>query len=616
MKNLLILLLLYSLLISPVRAQDKTTPQQSPPQKALSEIEKARAEAEQAGIQAEPVISSIKQSVATLALELQDAEEEFIKAMETKEALATEKAVLELALAAQAEELTKQRVQVLSDRLQVLRERLKAEEALLKEKDSTVTLLERRSKLAEEIATTPLEKAATAQKEAEVAEAYLQAANAKVKEKETNLTRLKERLTEAKEKADERRTQLQKDLKSLDELPFRKEEEPQRFVRYSKFFAQIRFANIVDDLTTAEERIKLAEKELELARIDSANAQLEVALLKNRASLLGEKLKAEELKKKEEEAELARKAEEERKRTAEMQKAVVEREKERAVKEAEELAIQQLVAGSPEQKRVLEMESLVVTLKGEIAKRKDSLITEGTRRYEDNTEYKKLARDVQAVLGGENTPTEVEEEMLQLRKESTRWEEKLKTVESLAEAAQKEKALVTEKLEQARSELVAPDGEIPKIAKEAETFKDKDLAGKLTTYAQERVKLLEGSEKLVAALAERIEERKGIIQEGLQLLANATKELSGIKAANIWARRDWTASWLAMKEGLKRLASPKKPSDISATIEEPARKKLRLLLAVVGILALIAAVVFGSYYCIKWCRQSLKKLEETGGGCG
>lgn len=612
--RLYLLLILCPLLFFPnsVGAQEKPLPLKSAPQEVLSELEQAKARAREARTQAEAEMNSLKKAARDLEMELQRAEEESVKAIGTKEALAAEQNFgLEWAVVSQLEESTKERVQLIREKLGVFGERLRAEEELLKAGDTTVELLDRKSKLSEEVAATPLEKATTAPKEVEVAEAYLQAANAKLKEKESYLEGLKGKYKAIQEKAEEEKDRLQKDLKNLDQLLFRKEEGPQRFAHYRKLLLQTRLANLKDKVAIADEGIRLAERELERTRIDSSNAQLQAALLKERASMFEKRLKAEELKKKEEEAELARKAEEENKKEAEIEKAAAQKEKEEALKKAEDLAQKQQEAISPEQKRVLELESLVFTLQGEIAKKKDSIITEGTRRFEDNTEYKKLAKDVHAMLGGENTTAEVNAEITQLKNETGRWEEKLKAVNSLIVAVQKEGTLLTEHLKQFRSELTAPPGETSKIVKESETFADKALASKLIKYAQERVKLLEEEEKLVTALSTRIEERKAIIQDGLQLIDGAIKELSEIKAANIWARREWVASWLAMKEGLAKLLSPKKPPDLITFIEKPAQRTVRMALASLGILALLTATIFGWYYCKKWCRLSLKRLEEA-----
>ncbi|HLA37801.1 MAG TPA: hypothetical protein VJZ02_04965, partial [Candidatus Brocadiales bacterium] len=154
---------------------------------------------------------------------------------------------------------------------------------------------------------------------------------------------------------------------------------------------------------------------------------------------------------KEEEAEIARRAEEERKKEAEVEKAAAHKEEEEALKKAGELARQQRAAVSPERRRSLEMESTIFTLQGEIAKKKDTLATERTRLFEDNTEYKKLVRDVHTILCGENTPSEIREEMPLLKDGTARWEEKLEAVEDRLEAVQKERSLLAEQLQQARS---------------------------------------------------------------------------------------------------------------------------------------------------------------------
>ena len=619
MRELFVLFLLYTFLTAcnSAEAQESALgglPPKSPPQEVLSEIEKARAKAEEARPQAESFMATIKKSIKDLEMELRKAEEESIQAMTEREALFARKAVgLESVVTSQLEEATKERVQILGDKLQVLRERLVSEEELQKTRDNAVTLLERKAKLAEEVAATPAEKAATALKEVGVAEAYLQAADAKLKEKEAYLKGLKEEFKEVQQKVEVERERLKKELKTLEELPFRKEEGPQRFVYLSKLLLQIHLANINDNTKIAEERVELAEAELERAKIETSNAQLRVALLEERASLLEERLKAEEFQKKEEEAKTAERAEEEKKKTAGLEKAIVQKEKEEALRKAEELTQQQQAAASPEQKRVLELESQVFALHGEVAKRKDTLITEGTSRYEDNTEYKKLARDIHTTLaGGEKTPSEVQNEMLQLGGEAEKWKKKLKAVESLEEAAQKEGTLLAEQLQQARSELAAPPGESSKIAKEAETFVDKALASKLITHSQEKVKLLEEEGQLITAWVARIEERKGIIHDALSLLNKAMKELSEVRAANIWARREWMASWLPMKEGMEKLLSIKRGSDVVTFIENPAQRNVRISLSGAGVLTLLAAAIFAWYYCKRWCRLNLKRLEEAG----
>lgn len=615
MKRLFLPVLLYMLTLSPVGAQEKKLlPPEGPPPEVLVELQKAKAETEEARKRAEAVVAGLKTSIQELETRLQKVEEESVRAMEPKDLPPdTMASAVEQAQTAQLESASKEGVKTLSEELLILKDTLRTEEELLKVMEERVALLERRVGLAQEIEATSIEKAATAPKEVEIAESYLQAANSKLKEKETSLEKSKNRLKEVQEKAELRKRELEKESKTLEELPFQKEEMPQRFVRNLKLLYQRRLSNLEDRVAAAEKNVHLAQVELERAKIDTSNAQRKVALLRERALLLEKKLKAEQLKKMEEEAELARKAEEEKKKKAEEEKAAIRKEREEALRKEEELTKKQQEAVSPEQKRVLDLEAALFALREQIAKKKEALITEGTRASEHATEYKKLDRDVLIILGGENTPSEVAAELTQLQKETARWKEKLASINSLADATQKEKALLTEQLQEARVQLTAPPGEVSKVEKEAQMFQDKAAAAKFIAHAKERVKLLEENQKIIDELASEIEKEKNIvINNGLKLLTEAMAKLNKIRVSNIWVRRQWANSWLSMKEGLAKVLLPKKISDLMTITEKPAEKGPRLLLAAVGISVLIAATGFGSYYCRKWCRINLKRLEEAG----
>ncbi|MHC4197863.1 MAG: hypothetical protein ACYSRP_08150 [Planctomycetota bacterium] len=604
--------LLLTMSVTLASAQEGTLTPEVPPQEVTLNIEKTKAEAQEAKAEAQAVIASINKFIAGLDVELQKAEEESIRAIEAKEALASRKATaLEFAVYAQIEEAAKEKVKLLSERIQVLRERLKVEEKLMKAKDSKVALLERRSRLEQEVAATPLDKAKVVLKEVEIAEAYLQAANAKLKEAEFFWKGLKEKLNMVQMETEEERIQIQNELKIIEELPFRKEEEPQGFVHKDKRLLQIRLYNTGNRLAIAEEGVNVAGIGLEGARVDSDNAQLHVILLKDMAPLLEERLRGEELKKKEEEAQLAREAEKEWKKKAEGERAAVQEEKEQALNETEQLAQKQKLAVSAEQMRALELESVISRLRGEIAKRKEALFTEEMRLSEHATESKKLDRDVLVILGGENTPSEVASELDQLRKETARWKEKLDAISSLAGAIEKEKALLAEQLKVAQAELTAPPGGVSKILEEARAFKDKAMADKFIAHAKERIKLLEDHLSLIDKLVLEIEkEREFVTQNGLRLIADAMEKLNKIRMSNIWARRHWTDSWLSMKKGLAKLSRIKTTSDLRVSVGVSTENKRSLLPAGGGILALVAAMGAGSYYCIRWCKRGLKRMKE------
>lgn len=614
MKKLPVLtVLLYFLLLTPVGAQEKPLPPEGPPPEVLEELRKARAEVEETRTQTKAVTDGLKTSVQELEARLRKAEEESVQAMGEEERRGDGVvSPLDLAQTAQLENAATEAVKVLSEELRILKDTLRFEEELLKAKEETVSLLERRVGLAQEVETTPIEKAAIAQREVEIAEAYLQAANSKLKEEEASLEKFKQKLKEVQEKAKEERRELEKESKALEELPFQQGEVPQRFVRNLKLLHKRRLSVLNDKAASAEKDVQLAQIELEKAKVDASNAQRKMALLRERALLLEKRLKVEQLRKMEEETELAQRVEEEKKKKAEEEKAAIRREREEGLRKEEELARKQQAAISPEQKRVLELESALLALREQTAKKKEALITAGTRTSEHATEFKKLDRDVLILLGGENTSSEVSSELVQLQKETARWRDKLAAIDGLAEAIQKEKILLTEQLQEAQAQITSPPGEIPKVVKEAQTFQDKAMADKLMAHANERVKLLEENLRLVNELASEIENERNIVDnDGLELLADAMKKLNEIKTANIWVRRHWTDSWLSMNDGLERLLLPQKPSDIMMIAEGSAEKRLHLSLAVAGILAIVAATAVGSYYCRKWCRINLKKLEDT-----
>ena len=421
------------------------------------------------------------------------------------------------------------------------------------------------------------------------------------------------KFAEVQEKVELGKRVLEKESETLAKLPLQKEETSQRFVRNLKLLNKRRLSNLSDEAATAEKDVQLAQIELEKTEVDASNARHKVALLQERTLLLEERLKAERLRKMDEEAELARKAEEERKRKAEEEKAAIRREREEALREGEALAKKQQAVVSSEQKRVLELEFSLLALREQIAKKKEALITEETRASEYATEFRKLDREVLIILSGDNTPSEVSYELTQLQKETERWKNKLTAINSLAEATYKEKALLTEQLQEAQAELTALPGEIPKVVKEAQTFQDKAMADKLMAHANERVKLLEENLRLIDELTSEIEkERNIILNDGLELLADAVKKLNEIKVSNLWIRRQWTDSWLNMKNGLTKLSLPGRTSDLITTAEKSAEEKQHLPLTIAGVLAIIAATVLGSYYCRRWCRINLKKLEDAG----
>ncbi|MDO8136141.1 MAG: mechanosensitive ion channel [Candidatus Brocadiales bacterium] len=610
MKNLIIPILLISVLYGQtvLWAEGLVTPtKKDQPPGVSKELEGARAQV----LESRPKLQEL---VTSYGKRIQETEEELLvveKRLEEQRGIIESMAAhgvagLDIAVAEQGAEVIQERANVLREKIRALRDRTQSAEELPKAEENTISLMERRQGLSSEVASMPLEKTDTTKKEVEVAKAREETAQARIMEKKSEADLLKKELETVRQRYEGKKARISSDIKALEGLPFRQDEKTQNFIKKRKFILTTQLANLEDSQAVGEERLVVAKDQLKTLEVDSSNARLQVALLSERAALLEERLKAEEFRKKELEAEVAGKAEEEKKRTAEEEKAVAQRQKEEALRKAEEVAQQQLAAVSPEQRRVLELETLLYTLQGEVARKKDELITEGTKRFEDNTEYKKLARDVHTIMGGENTPSEIREEMGILDREIKKWQGKLLVVESLAQATEKEKVLVEEDQEKARSEVTAPPGEKSKIEKEAEAFEDKGLAEKLKLRARERMKYLEEESNILGAKMGRIEERRAIIREAMGLLEKAKGELSGIRAANIWARRGWGLSWTRLKDSLKE-----KPHELAAVRLAPAERKIHFTLALLGSLALSAAVFFGAYYSQKWCGLNLKKLHET-----
>jgi hypothetical protein len=129
-------------------------------------------------------------------------------------------------------------------------------------------------------------------------------------------------------------------------------------------------------------------------------AEFNAAFLSEKAKRLEKKIAVRRINKKIGGIGSCKKAEEESRKIAERTKAEVEKTLQEAARKSEEIAMGQMAATSPENKRGLELEAEVHKQAGLIAKRKDGLITEGAQRYKDLTEYKKLEADIGLLLNG------------------------------------------------------------------------------------------------------------------------------------------------------------------------------------------------------------------------
>ena len=614
MKTLSVMLLLSVALSTPVLGQVPPLPQEHLSKKEASELNKARTNLEKVKERTEQATSDIKAAIQDVEARLYKIEQESVKAMGQKEARTERMASqVELAQSAQLEVATKEGVKILNKMLRLLKRRLDAEEELLEEAEETVKLLERKARLKEEVETLSVDEAAGAKTEVLVAEARLQDAQGTLEQKQVALQKSKDAFKEARREAREGQKQLKEESEGLERLPAQEGETAEAFIASRKLLYEIRTSNLEEEVSVAQNTVKLAETQLEIARIDALNAHQKLVLLKQRSSSLDKKVEAVEIARLKKESQLARRTEEEKRKEARAEILALRKEEEEALKKAQELERRLQEDISAEERLSLELESTVLKLRGGIAKKKDTIITEETRRYRNDTDFKKLNEDVHVMLGGENTLAEMKADLAQLNEQTEIWDEKLEVVSGLSETIRKETTVVSERLELAKAELVAPPGGTSEIEQQAGTFKDKGMAEKYVAYARERVELLEKEKTLLEELVTRIEkERKVVILEGIKLVENAKKELSEIAVVNIWTRRSWSGSWSGLKKTVRRMLSPGELSDVITVMEDATPGKLRISISIAGILALIAATIVGSYYARKWCRANLSRHKEAG----
>ncbi|MCP4364283.1 MAG: hypothetical protein GY800_03170 [Planctomycetes bacterium] len=598
----------------PAMKETSLTPQ-VPLKKIFSREGKVNAAMQHARAETEAVMTGLRREIDALEVRRKEMEEESVRAMAEREDKGDGmvRSVL-LAQASQIEEAAKEGVTILNEELVVLRKRLQDEGELLEAREEHVRLMGRRARLRQEVKSVSLLEAATAREEVEVVKAYLQEARDRENSRRDLLEDAQERLDLVQEEVEGMRERIKKESELLQILPFRKEDTPQRFVRNIKLLHEIQLANMNDRIATAEQEIKLYQTRRERAQIETSNARLKVELMTERAALLEERAETDELSRIEREIQRAQREEGERKKQAALDKKALHAKKVEALRKAEDIARQKEVASSPEERQTLELEAILYELRGDIAKKKEYQITEETRRYETNTRLKKLNRDVMRALGGENTQYEVAVDLSVLNRETEKWERNLAVVNSLADATQKEKHLLTERLKRAREEIAVPPGGVSKVAREAADFKDQTIAEKYIAFANERVKLLEEDLRIVEVLGEKIQkERREVILQGLQLLATSQGKLSDIKESNVWVRREWSNSLSAMKSSITRVSVNRKRLRLVRMPKRTSETKVHMSVAIAGIVLLVAATVCGSYYGRKWCKGNLAKLKEVNG---
>ena len=571
----------------------------------------------------EKILESHEQEITGLESNISILKEELKTLNATRERLIEDKAegaVLEL--------VTKQKG-VIEDRINTLNEAVRVRTeitdvagALGKELEVTPTLTKRKSQISEEAALLPASQFEGIQKEAELLKAGLEATLSEVKEKETYLLTSKTSLDASKIKLEEEKKKLKDKIKALTgQKPSTQEESRQIENRKLSLENEIELQDEKVNLLLIQ--IKLASLNLQLVELQKLNKQMEIDVKAGIAGILSNKFKEAEAQRKAKEAEEAKKAEEERRRIAEDEKAKAELEKKEALKK-EEVAVQkQLEATSPERKRVLEVEADVHKQKGLIAIIKDELITVGNERHKDRTELKRIQKDIEKILGGENTPDEIAEELSVIDAVSKNIHDKIKTVQSLLIAVEKQKSIVSESLNNLRADLLPTvPGEKSSMEKEAEGFSDSTLGKQLIKLVNLRVKHIEEQSNLIETKIERLNERLELNIVLSEKLTEAQKALSQIRVANVWARHESRISTNTVIVGLSDVKLLKdKPFDFYRASVQSLKKLIislsktrnitAFIIKVTIVVFVILLTLFARRFLKKWANREIERFTTA-----
>ncbi len=481
------------------------------------------------------------------------------------------------------------------------------------------TLTERKKNIEDEAGQLPASQFEGIQKEVELLKAGLQATLSVVKEKETYLSTSKTSCNASRSMLEKEREELSEQLEAIRSRESSTQDE--------SYEIDITKHSLEDEIKLKDEKVnlllvqtELARRNLQIAQITRLNKQLEINVQAGIAELLSKRFIEAELQRKEKEAEAVRKAEDERRRLSAEEKARVELEKEVALKK-EEIAVQkQLEETSPERRKVLAAEADIHQQQGIIATIKDELITIGNQRHKDHTESRKIQKDIERILAGENTPDEIAAELGVISMDIQRIEDKIKAIQSLVTAAEKQKSIIVESLKSLRSEhLSTVPGQKSNVEREAESFSDSMLGAQLIKLAYLHVEHVEEQNILIKAkiggLNERLELNKILLDE----LATTRETISQIQAANVWARRESSVSTKTVIEGVSDLKNLKdKPFDLYKTSAVNLKKLKTYLSETENILAFIVKVIiivfvifsafFARRFLNKWAKHEIERF--------
>ena len=515
--------------------------------------------------------------------------------------------------------IVEKRIKTLNETIRVRTETKDKAGYLAKALAVASTLTERKKNIEDEAGQLPASQFEGIQKEVELLKAGLQATLSVVKEKETYLSTSKTSCNASRSMLEKEREELSEQLEAIRSRESSTQDE--------SYEIDITKHSLEDEIKLKDEKVnlllvqtELARRNLQIAQITRLNKQLEINVQAGIAELLSKRFIEAELQRKEKEAEAVRKAEDERRRLSAEEKARVELEKEVALKK-EEIAVQkQLEETSPERRKVLAAEADIHQQQGIIATIKDELITIGNQRHKDHTESRKIQKDIEKILAGENTPDEIAAELGVISMDIQRIEDKIKAIQSLVTAAEKQKSIIVESLKSLRSELLSTvPGQKSNVEREAESFSDSMLGAQLIKLAYLHVEHVEEQNILIKAkiggLNERLELNKILLDE----LATTRETVSQIQAANVWARRESSVSTKTVIDGVSDLKNLKdKPFDLYKTSAVNLKKLKTYLSETENILAFIVKVIiivfvifsafFARRFLNKWAKHEIERF--------
>ncbi|MBT7210240.1 MAG: hypothetical protein HN862_02335, partial [Candidatus Scalindua sp.] len=480
------------------------------------------------------------------------------------------------------------------------------------------TLTESEKNIKDEADQLPASQFEGIQKEVELLKAGLQATLSVVKEKETYLSTSKTSCDTSRSTLEEEREKLNEKLEKItSRTPSIQEESYEIDITKRSLENEIKLKDEKVNLLLVQ--TELARRNLQIAQITRLNKQLEINVQAGIADLLSIRFIDVELQRKEKESEEARRTEEERRRFSEEEKARVELEKEVALKK-EEIAVQkQLEETSPERKKVLAVEADIHQQQGIIATIKDELITIGNERHKDHTESRKIQKDIERILVGENTPDAINAELSVVSMDIQRIEDKINAIQSLITAAEKQKSIIAQSLKSLRSDLLsAVPGEKSNIEREAESFSDSMLGAQLIKHAYLHVEHVEEQSFLIEAKIVGLNERLELNEVLLDELVTTRETISQIRAANIWARRESSVSTKTVIEGVSDLKDLKgKPFDLYKTSVVNLKKLKPYLSETENILSFIVKIIivvfviffafFARRFLKKWAKHEIER---------